>query len=346
MGSRRGSGSWARRRGAAGRAERRLVRPPLVDGRALHREYRRRLCRRRHHGDRAERRRLHRRGGGQRQSGGARGRSPGQDRRPRLQGGARQGRRGGRGAQATLANLEATRRLRERWSPRPRPDRGGRCRAYPRQFDLVRYRQLAPIEFASAQRLQQADADHKKAARRRRQGARRWRPPSASSTSSTRKSSRPRRRLPRRRPTATSPSSTSAIPSCARRSTAPSATAAPGPAPLPPAGAQLMSLVPARGLWVDANFKESQLARHAPRPAGRDPCRCAAGRGIPGPCRQPGAGDRCQVQRAAGRERDRQFHQDRAARAGPHPARRRCLLARPAAAGLSVTAIVDQRAPP
>jgi membrane fusion protein (multidrug efflux system) len=26
-------------------------------------------------------------------------------------------------------------------------------------------------------------------------------------------------------------------------------------------GAQLMSLVPARGLWVDANFKESQLAR-------------------------------------------------------------------------------------
>jgi membrane fusion protein (multidrug efflux system) len=27
------------------------------------------------------------------------------------------------------------------------------------------------------------------------------------------------------------------------------------------AGAQLMSLVPARGLWVDANFKESQLAQ-------------------------------------------------------------------------------------
>jgi membrane fusion protein (multidrug efflux system) len=32
-------------------------------------------------------------------------------------------------------------------------------------------------------------------------------------------------------------------------------------------GAQLMSLVPARGLWVDANFKESQLARmHAGQP--------------------------------------------------------------------------------
>ncbi len=30
------------------------------------------------------------------------------------------------------------------------------------------------------------------------------------------------------------------------------------------AGAQLISLVPARGLWVDANFKESQLARMRP----------------------------------------------------------------------------------
>ncbi|HEY2111329.1 MAG TPA: HlyD family secretion protein, partial [Dongiaceae bacterium] len=28
-----------------------------------------------------------------------------------------------------------------------------------------------------------------------------------------------------------------------------------------PVGAQLISLVPAQGLWVDANFKESQLAR-------------------------------------------------------------------------------------
>ncbi|HTJ98478.1 MAG TPA: HlyD family secretion protein [Bordetella sp.] len=31
-----------------------------------------------------------------------------------------------------------------------------------------------------------------------------------------------------------------------------------------PAGTQLLSLVPAAGLWVDANFKESQLARMAP----------------------------------------------------------------------------------
>ena len=29
-------------------------------------------------------------------------------------------------------------------------------------------------------------------------------------------------------------------------------------------GSQLISLVPARGLWIDANFKESQLARVRP----------------------------------------------------------------------------------
>ncbi|WGJ13230.1 HlyD family efflux transporter periplasmic adaptor subunit [Methylocapsa sp. D3K7] len=30
------------------------------------------------------------------------------------------------------------------------------------------------------------------------------------------------------------------------------------------AGAQILSLVPARGLWMDANFKESQIARISP----------------------------------------------------------------------------------
>jgi membrane fusion protein, multidrug efflux system len=31
-----------------------------------------------------------------------------------------------------------------------------------------------------------------------------------------------------------------------------------------PVGAQLMAVVPARGLWIDANFKESQLANMRP----------------------------------------------------------------------------------
>src|SRR5258705_4214931 len=40
-----------------------------------------------------------------------------------------------------------------------------------------------------------------------------------------------------------------------------------GPGSYATIGGQLMSLVPARGLWVDANFKESQLARmHAGQP--------------------------------------------------------------------------------
>ena len=89
-------------------------------------------------------------------------------------------------------------------------------------------------------------------------------------------------------------------------------------------GAQLISLVPANGLWVDANFKENQLARmHAGLPRD-DRGRRAARPGLPRPRRQPGARHRRAVQRAAAGERHRQLHQDRAARAGAHPARRRC----------------------
>ena len=70
-------------------------------------------------------------------------------------------------------------------------------------------------------------------------------------------------------------------------------------------GAQLISLVPARGLWVDANFKESQLARMRAGNAGDGSRRRAAGRGLPRPCGEPGAGDRRGVQRASAGERHR-----------------------------------------
>ena len=53
-----------------------------------------------------------------------------------------------------------------------------------------------------------------------------------------------------------------------RRSTASSATAARGPAPMRPSAPSCMSLVPAHGLWVDANFKENQIARMRPGHAG------------------------------------------------------------------------------
>ena len=91
----------AARSGRCGAADRHwccLVRPPLVDRRALHREHRRCLCRRRRHGDRAEGGGLHRRCRGDRQPGGARRRSAGEAGRSRLPRGAGEGGRRGRGA--------------------------------------------------------------------------------------------------------------------------------------------------------------------------------------------------------------------------------------------------------
>ena len=84
-------------------------------------------------------------------------------------------------------------------------------------------------------------------------------------------------------------------------------------------GTDLLSVVPARGLWVDANFKEDQLARMRPGRAGDDRRRRAARAHVPRPCGEPGAGDRRGVQRHSAAERHRQFHQDRPARAGAHP---------------------------
>lgn len=96
-------------------------------------------------------------------------------------------------------------------------------------------------------------------------------------------------------------------------------------------GAALMSIVPASGLWVDANFKESQLA-HESGHARHDRRRCDAGSRIPWSGRKPGAGHRCAVQRSAARECHRQLHEDRAARAGADRARRKGCAARAAAA--------------
>ncbi len=88
-------------------------------------------------------------------------------------------------------------------------------------------------------------------------------------------------------------------------------------------GSQLLAVVPARGLWVDANFKENQLAHMRPGEPVTHPRRCPARRSLPRSCRQPCSGHGRTVQRAAGGERDRQLHQDRAAGAGTHPTGRR-----------------------
>jgi membrane fusion protein, multidrug efflux system len=65
---------------------------------------------------------------------------------------------------ANLANLEATGRLQEAMIEQATAEVAAADAEVARaQFDVVRYRQLASDQFASAQRFQQADADCKKA---------------------------------------------------------------------------------------------------------------------------------------------------------------------------------------
>ena len=73
-------------------------------------------------------------------------------------------------------------------------------------------------------------------------------------------------------------------------------------------GAQLMSLVPARGLWVDANFKESQLARMRAGQTVVVEADVLPGTGLPRTCSQFSSRDGRGVQRAAGGKCDWQLH--------------------------------------
>src|SRR5260370_16111051 len=68
------------------------------------------------------------------------------------------------GQTATLANLEATRRLQEAMIEQAVAEIAAADAEVARsQYDVARYRRLASDQFASTQRFQQADADHKKA---------------------------------------------------------------------------------------------------------------------------------------------------------------------------------------
>ena len=96
-------------------------------------------------------------------------------------------------------------------------------------------------------------------------------------------------------------------------------------------GAYLVTIIPAHDLWVDANFKESQLEHMVAGTSGDGRRRCPAGPRLSRPCPHNGAGDRRHLQRDSARERDRQLHQDRSARSRPHQARRRPDAARAAA---------------
>lgn len=171
--------------------------------------------------------------------------------------------------QATLANLEANRRLQEAMIAQADADLTATAAEIARtQYDVDRYRSLAQDHAASVQRFQQADADHQKAL--------------AADAGARAALEAAQRRLDVI-DTQKQQALAALAGAVADRDTAQlnlSYTELRAPidgivgnrsartGAYATVGAQLISLVPARGLWVDANFKESQLARmHAGLPA-------------------------------------------------------------------------------
>jgi membrane fusion protein, multidrug efflux system len=168
-------------------------------------------------------------------------------------------------AQATLVNLDANHRLQEAVIAQARAEVAAVDAEVARtQFDLVRYRQLVSDQYASAQRFQQADADHKKGiaaadkARAALTAAQRQldvidtQKQQAQAALAQAIAGRDLAQLDLGFTELRAPIDGTVGNRSAR--TGAFATI----------GAQLLSLVPARGLWVDANFKESQLARMKP----------------------------------------------------------------------------------
>ncbi len=164
--------------------------------------------------------------------------------------------------QATLANLDATRRLQEATVAQAKAEVAAADAEVARaQFDVVRYRQLVSNQFASAQRFQQADADHKKglatADKTRAAVEAAQRQIEVIDTQKQQARAALAQALAERDLAQLNVGYTELRApidgTVGNRSARNGAFAA--------IGAQLLSLVPARGLWVDANFKESQLAR-------------------------------------------------------------------------------------
>jgi membrane fusion protein (multidrug efflux system) len=167
--------------------------------------------------------------------------------------------------QATLANLDATRRLQEAMIAQTVAEVAAADAEVDRSgFDVVRYRQLASSEFASAQRLQQADADHKKgiaaAAKARAAVEAAQRQLDVIDTQKQEAQAALAEAIAERDLAQLNLGYTELRApidgTIGNRSARAGAFAT--------VGAQLMSIVPARGLWVDANFKESQLAHMQP----------------------------------------------------------------------------------
>jgi membrane fusion protein (multidrug efflux system) len=166
------------------------------------------------------------------------------------------------GQQATLANLEANRRLQEAVIAEAQAELTATAAEITRtQYDVDRYRSLAKDQFSSVQRYQQADADYQKAlaadarARAALQAAQRQLDVIAT----------------QKQQTAAALAGAIADRDTAQLNLGYTELRAPIDGTIgnrsarvgayATVGAQLISLVPAHGLWVDANFKENQLAR-------------------------------------------------------------------------------------
>jgi membrane fusion protein (multidrug efflux system) len=166
------------------------------------------------------------------------------------------------GQQATLANLEASRRLQLAVIAESRSGIVAADAEVTRaEYDVVRYRTLADAQAASIQRFQQADADHKKGvaaadrARAQVEAAQRQldvidaQKQQAEAALAGAIADRDTARLNLSYTELRAPIDGVVGNRSAREG---------GYATV---GAQLVAIVPAKGLWVDANFKENQLAR-------------------------------------------------------------------------------------
>jgi membrane fusion protein (multidrug efflux system) len=159
---------------------------------------------------------------------------------------------------AALANLDATGRLQEAMIAQAEVA-AAEAEVARSGFDVVRYRHLAADQFASTQRLQQADADSKKALA----GAGKAKAAVAAA----------QRRIDvidtQKQQTQAALTQAVANQELARLNLGYTELRAPIDGVIgnrsarvgayATLGAQLLSLVPAHGLWIDANFKESQL---------------------------------------------------------------------------------------
>ena len=169
------------------------------------------------------------------------------------------------GQQATLANLEANRRLQEAVIAQADAELTATAAEIARtRPDVDRYRNLTQDQFASVQRFQQAQADYQKAL--------------AADARARAALDAAQRQLAvidtQKQQTAAALAGAIADRDTAQLNLGYTELRAPIDGTVgnrsaragayASVGAQLIALVPARGLWVDANFKENQLARMRP----------------------------------------------------------------------------------